>query len=120
METDETTRVLFHWFLFCPKNPLDVAREAPILLNKLLKYDAQWSTKKTVLGWAIDISQNIFMLPSTCREKLVYSLSAIPNQARRVIKKKYYRLLGIFCSAVPSIVGADGMFRRLQHALKTA
>ena len=34
--------------LFCPKNPLDVAREDPILLKKLSKSDTKWGTKKDI------------------------------------------------------------------------
>ena len=73
--------------LFRPNNPLDMAREKPISLKKLVKCGAQWSTKKTVLGWAIDISQKVFTLPSTCKEMLEDALSAISNQATIVPKK---------------------------------
>ena len=43
---------------------------------------------------------------------------AIPSIAARVLKKKWYRLLGIFRIVVPEISGSQGMFSRLQHALK--
>ena len=97
-----------------------MAREENISLNKMEKGNAKWSTNKAVLGWEIDTSQQILTLPSTCRGKLAGGLAAIPNQAARVSKKKYYILLGVLCSAVPEIAGAGGMFSSLQHALKTA
>ena len=37
--------------LFLPNNPLDVAREYPILLKNLAKGGENWSTQKVVLDW---------------------------------------------------------------------
>ena len=54
------------------------------------------------------------------RGKSAYSREAIPNQGVRVSKKKWYRILSILRSMVISIIGSKGMFRRLNHALKTA
>ena len=80
--------------LFRPKNPLDVAKEEPILLNKLEKGNMQLIVKKTVLVWAIDTSHQILTLPRTRRGELSDVLAATPNQAARTSKNKLYRLQG--------------------------
>ena len=76
-------------YLFWSKNPLDVAREEPILLKKLTKGDVQWSTNSTVLGWAIDASGKILALPRTRRGKLSGGLADIPNIAAMLLKKNW-------------------------------
>ena len=43
-----------------------------------------------------------------------------PPRAARVSKHKWFRLLGLLRSGVPTISGAAVMFIRLQHALKTS
>ena len=60
----------FIYSLFQTKNPLKMAREEPILLKKPAKGDAQWSTEKTVLVWAIKNSKQIIMPPSMHRDEL--------------------------------------------------
>ena len=100
-------------YLFRPQNPLDAAREEPIFLKKLTKGDANWSTKKVVLGWAIDTAKQIIALPSTNRDRIEDATAGIQNQAERVSKNKWYRLLGNFFSTVPSIAEAEGMFSRM-------
>ena len=80
----------------------------------------QWSTKKTEMGWVIDITHQFLPLPITRRDKLAEVLAAITNKSARVLKKKCHRILEILRIAVPEIVGEEGIFSRLQSALKTA
>ena len=57
------------------------------MLKKLEKGDAQWITKKMVLGWAIDTDQEILMLPSMRRYKLAGSLAAIKIERQECLRK---------------------------------
>ena len=48
--------------LFLPNDKENIAREEPISLKKLCKGDASWSTKKVILGWAIDTAKKVLTL----------------------------------------------------------
>ena len=51
--------------LFRPNNPLDLAREGPILLKKTSKGDVQLIKRNTVLDWVIETDQQTLTLTST-------------------------------------------------------
>ena len=87
-------------------------------MKNLSKGYVQWSTRKTVLGWAIDTAQQVLALTHIQWEKLEGTLAAIPKQATRVSNNNWYQLLGILHSEDTAISGAEGMFIRLYHALK--
>ena len=46
------------------------------------------------------------------------ALAGIPPKETQLPKKKWFCLIGILRIAVPEISGAEGIFSRLQHALK--
>ena len=75
------TRHLFRAIneLFRPKE--NIAREEPISLKKLCKGDAAWSTKKVILGWAIDTAKQVLTLPDDRKSSLLYLLDTIPPSA---------------------------------------
>ena len=114
------TRHLFHAIneLFHPNDKDDIAREEPISLKKLCKGDAAWSTKKVILGWAIDTAKRVLTLPEDRKANLLALLDTVPPSASRCSRRRWHKLLGTLWSTAPAISGAAGMFTRLQHALK--
>ena len=116
------TRHLFHAIdeLFLPNDKDDIAREEPISLKKLRKGDAAWSTKKVILGWAIDTEKQVLTLPEDRKASLLALLDTVSPSASRCSQRRWHKLLGTLRSTVPTIAGAAGMFTCLQHALKKA
>ena len=106
--------------LFRPNNKDGIAREEPISLKKLCKGDAAWSTKKVILGWAIDTAKQVLTLPDDRKSSLLALLDTAPPSASRYSRRRWHKLLGTLWSTVPAITGVAGIFTRLQHALKTA
>ena len=116
------TRHLFRAIdeIFRPNDQDDIAREESISLKKLRKGDAAWSTMKVILGWAIDTAKQVLTLPEDRKSSLLALLDTVPPIASRCSRRRWHKLLGTLRSTVPAIVGAAGMFTRLQHALKKA
>ena len=106
--------------IFRPNDKYDITREEPISLKKLRKGDATWSTKKVILGWAIDTAKQVLTLPEDRKASLLALLDTVPPSASRCSRRCWHKLLGTLRSTVPAIAGAAGMFSRLQHALKKA
>ena len=106
--------------LFRPNNKGGIAQEEPISLKNLRKGDTPWSTKKVVLGWAIDTVKQVLTLPEDRKSNLLTLLDTTPPSASRCSRRRWHKLLGTLCSTVPAIAGAAGMFTRLQHVLKIA
>ena len=101
-------------------NKDDIAREEPISLKKLRKGDAAWSTKKVILGWAIDTAKQVLTLPDDRKSSLTSLLDTVPPSDRRCSRRRWHKLLETLRSTVTAIAGAARIFTRLQHALKTA
>ena len=104
--------------LFHHNNTLEVAREDPILLNKIAKGDIKWGRQKTVFDWAINTFNQVFTLPQVRRENIYSRLEPHPQEAR-ASKQKWFLLFVLLRSSVPPISVAADMFIRLQHAFKT-
>ena len=64
--------------LLRPNNKDNIAREEPISLKKLRKGDVAWSTKKVILGWAIDTKKQVLTLPDDRKSNLPALLDTIP------------------------------------------
>ena len=66
----QTTRNLFSTIneLFHPKNKMYMSCEEPILLNKLCKEDASWSTNMNILVWEIGTVRKLLILKNDRRE----------------------------------------------------
>ena len=94
-ERRQMTRHLFRALnkLFRPNNKDDIAREDSISLKKLRKGNAAWSTKKVVLGWAIDTVKQVLTLPDDCKSGLLALLDTVPPSASRCSRRRWYKLL---------------------------
>ena len=84
-ERRQMTRYLFRNIdeLFRPNNKDDIAQEEPISLQKLRKGDAAWSTKKFILGWAINTAKQVITLPEYRKSSLLALLDTSPPGASR-------------------------------------
>lgn len=96
-----------------------LTRTEPISVNKLLKGDACWSTRKTILGWTIDTIAMTLTLPPRRLLRLQELLQSIPPQQKRLSLDRYHQLLGELRSMALALPGARGLFSHLQAALKT-
>ena len=85
------TRHLFRAIdeLFCPNDKDDIAREEPISLKKLCKGDAEWSTKKVILGWAIDTAKQVLTLPEDRKSSLISLLDTAPPSASQCSRRRW-------------------------------
>ena len=106
--------------LFRPNTEDETAREEPIFLNKIQKFDVAWSMQKLVLRWAIDTVQKVPTLSDERKRNLIALLDTIAPIACRCSRRRLRKLLWILRSTVPTISGAAGVFNRLYHALKTS
>ena len=96
------TRYLFHTIdeIFRPNNKDDIAREEPISLKKLRKGDAAWSTKKAILGWAIDTAKQVLTLPEDRKSSLLALLDTVPPGASQCSRRCWHKLLGTLRSTI--------------------
>ena len=114
-------RVLFDTIdnIFRPVQPGDNPhRQEPISVKKLRKGDADWSTRKNVLGWIIDTIDMTLELPARRRARFDEILNEIPPGQQRVSLQKWYRILGELRSMTIAIPGSRGLFSHMQQALK--
>ena len=91
-ERRQMTRNLFRAIneLFRPNDKNDIAREETISLKKLRKGDAAWSTKKVILGWAIDTAKQVLTLPEDRKSSLPALLDTIPPSASRCSRRRWH------------------------------
>ena len=84
-ERQQMTRNIFRNIneLFRPNNKDDIARKEPISLKKLRKGDAACSTKKVILGWAIDTAKQVLTLPDDRKSSRLALLDIVPPSASR-------------------------------------
>ena len=69
--------------IFHPNNKDNIAQEEPISLKNLRKGDADWSTKKVVLGWSIDTVKQVLTIPDDRKLNLLALLDTTPPSASR-------------------------------------
>jgi hypothetical protein len=93
-------------------------RQEPASIKKLLKCDATWSTRNTVLGWVLDIVNKTIQLPIHRVERLHTILASIPATQRRTSTKKWQQVIGELRSMALAVPRARGLFCSLQEALR--
>jgi len=103
--------------VFCPLNPGNhPSRQEPISTKKLAKGDGQWSTQKTVLGWALDTAAATLELPPHQAARLHELLASVPRSSTRISVQWWHQLLGKLRSMVLALPGSRGLFSTLQEA----
>ena len=114
-------RALLHSLdrVFRPLDSFDLPdRQEPASVKKLLKGDATWSTRKTVLGWTIDTVKRTIELPQHRIDRLNGILNAVRPGQRTVATKDWHKVLGELRSMALAIPGARGLFSLLQEAFR--
>ena len=108
----QTMRTILH-VLDLVLRPLDPSdgnfRQEPASVKKLKKGDANWSTKKVVLGWAVDTVAKTIELPPHHVEQLHLILDSIQPNQKRTTAKVWHKLLGELRSMALAIPGARGL-----------
>ena len=100
-----------------PLSPTDSPhRKQPISLNKLNKGDAQWATRKLMLGWVLDTVRETIELPPHRIERLHSILSSL-RARRRISLKQWQQQLGELRSMVLALPGGRGLFSTLYTGL---
>jgi hypothetical protein len=114
-------RALLH-SLDCVFRGLDATdgphRQEPASVKKLLKGDATWATRKTVLGWVLDTVDKTIQLPPHRIDRLHSILDGIPGMQRRTSTKKWQQVIGELRSMALAVPGARCLFCSLQGALR--
>jgi hypothetical protein len=114
-------RTLFHEIdkVLRPLEPTDSPhRTEPTSVKKLGKGDAQWSTRKNILGWTVDTVQHTIELPPRRQARLHAILSELPRTQRRTSTKKWHKVMGELRSMELAVPGLRGMFSLLQEAFR--
>jgi hypothetical protein len=93
-------------------------RQEPASVKKLLKGDATWATRRTVLGWVLDTVDKTIQPPPYRVERLHAILASIPSTQRRTSNKKWQQVIGELRSMALSVPGSRGLFCSLQEALR--
>jgi hypothetical protein len=83
-------------------------RQEPASVKKVLKYDATWATRKTVLGWVLDTVTKTIQLPPHRVERLHTILAGIPTNQRRMSTKKWQQVIGELRSMALAVPGSLG------------
>ena len=71
-------------------------------------------------GSVIDTANQVISLLVVRKENIRTVIDAIPHKAHFFSKHICHCLIVLLRSAVPTIAGAQGMFRQLQHVMKVA
>jgi hypothetical protein len=114
-------RVLLHSLdnILCSLEPGDNPhRSEPASTKKLAQGDEYWETRKTVLGWVLDMVAMTIKLPAHCRDHLQAILASIPSTQKRRSVRKWQQILGELRSMAIAIPGSHGLFSRMQETLK--
>ena len=114
-------RILLHTMdqVFRPLDASDSPfRQEPVSLNKLSKGDANWTTRKMVLGWIIDTARSTLELPPHKLDRLNELLASVPTTCKRISAKRWHKLLGELRSMLLAFPGGRGLFSTLQDAFR--
>ena len=118
---DNVRTTLFHAIdeVFRPLHPSDqlFKRNDPISIKKLNKGDARWTTRKVMLGWVIDTTNETIELPPHRAERLLTILQSLTHK-RRVSLKTWQQHLGELHSMVLALPGGRGLFSTLYTAIE--
>jgi len=87
-----------------------------VSLKKLATRDGQWSTQKTILGWALDTTTLTLALPSHRAEYIHKLLKSVPHSCTCIALCHWHQLLGNLQSMVLVLPGSQGLFSSLQEA----
>jgi hypothetical protein len=94
------------------------ARQEPISIKKLQKGDANWSTRKTMLGWVVDSMHLHLELPDHRRLRLEAILDSLPRTKTRLAVKTWHKVMGELRSMTLAVPGLRGLFSLLQEAFR--
>ena len=92
-------------------------RQEPASTEKLLKGDATWATRKTILGWVVDTQKGTMELPPHWIQRLREILAIAPT-TRYIPTKHWHKVLGELRSMALATPGARGFFSLLQEAFR--
>jgi hypothetical protein len=95
-------------------------RHEPASVKKLLKGDAMWAARKTVLGWVLDMVDKTIQVPPHRVEWLHAILAGIPPTQRCTSTKKWQQVIGKLCSMALAVPGARGSKRHCAIRLTMA
>lgn len=118
---NKARRLLFHTIdsVFRPLSPDDPpSRQEPISLKKLGKGDANWSTRKVILGWLIDTTAQTIELPPRRLQRLQDILDTLPRTCTRLAVSRWHQIMGELRSMTLAIPGLRGFFSLLQEAFR--
>jgi hypothetical protein len=116
-----TRRVLLHTLddVFRPLSPTDSPhRKEAASVKKLLQGDANWATRKLILGWILDTIRMTIELPAHRKLRLQELLDSIAPTQKRITVKKWQQLVGELRSMAIALPGSRGFFSMLQEALR--
>ena len=100
-----------------PLSPRDLpTRQDPESLKKMNQGNITWETQKILLGWVIDSVRRTIHIPQHRVTRLTTMLQEVEGQ-RRVLWKRWKKLLGELKRMMMAIHGAEGMFSLIQAAL---
>ncbi len=116
----QARRHIFHTIdlLFRPNDEHDRHRKTPNSIKKLRLGDANWATRKQLLGWIVDSVQRIILLPAARYTKIRALLDTFPRSAHRCTLHKWQVLCGNLRSILPMLPGGSGLFSCLYAPLK--
>ena len=101
-----------------PNDPPE--RKEPASVKKLLQGDAEWSTRKTILGWDVDTVDGTISLPPHRLDRLYELLDTVQPPRKRLPLRQWHQILGELRSMALALPGARGLFSVLQAALSRA
>ena len=100
-----------------PLAPTDApSRKQPVSASKLDKGDAQWATRKTLLGWVVDTVTETVELPPHRQHRLHTILQDLTHR-RRISLLAWQKALGEVRSMILAIPGGRGLFSTLYTGL---
>jgi hypothetical protein len=108
----QARRHVFHTLdlLFRPNDSEDCHRKTPNSIKKLKLGNADWTTRKKLLGWMVDTISSHISLPPERYLKIRDLLATFPRSARRCTLLRWQTLCGNLRSIAPMLPGGLGLF----------
>jgi hypothetical protein len=98
-----------------PKDPPE--RKEPASVKTLLQGDAEWLTRKTILGWDVDTLDGTISLPPHRLDRLYELLDTVQPPRKRLPLRQWHQILGELRSMALALPGARGLFSVLQTSI---